>query len=129
MRLAVLNFFFIFEAEMFLICSYFPDWTLQCHKDKCQTEYKNTLFIFTNQKIPNLPISKFFIKAAGLKSSTLLKLISFTGIFRRFWTQMQLYTLQISYFEEHIFKYFCRTSSMAASQYHFNTINREYSKF
>ena len=29
MRLAVLNFFFfIFEAEMFLICSYFPEWTL-----------------------------------------------------------------------------------------------------
>ena len=25
LRLAVLNFFFIFEAEMFLICSYFPD--------------------------------------------------------------------------------------------------------
>ena len=25
LRLAVLNFFFIFEAEMLLICSYFPD--------------------------------------------------------------------------------------------------------
>ena len=25
LRLTVLNFFFIFEAEMFLICSYFPD--------------------------------------------------------------------------------------------------------
>ena len=47
LRLAVLNFFFIFEAEMFLICSYFPDWTLQCHKEECQTEYnKNTLFHF-----------------------------------------------------------------------------------
>ena len=46
LRLAVLNFFFIFEAEMFLICSYFPDWTLQCHKE-CQTEYnKNILFHF-----------------------------------------------------------------------------------
>ena len=45
LRLAVLN-FFIFEAEMFLICSYFPDWTLQCHKE-CQTEYnKNTIFHF-----------------------------------------------------------------------------------
>ena len=39
--------FFIFVAEMFLICSYFPDWTLQCHKEECQTEYnKNTLFHF-----------------------------------------------------------------------------------
>ena len=39
--------FFIFEAEMFLICSYFLDWTLQCHKEECQTEYnKNTLFHF-----------------------------------------------------------------------------------
>ena len=50
-RLAVLNFFFlfffIFEAEMFLICSYFLDWTLQCHKEECQAEYnKNTLFHF-----------------------------------------------------------------------------------
>ena len=45
LRLAVLI-FFIFEAEMFLICSYFPNWTLQCHKE-CQTEYnKNTLFHF-----------------------------------------------------------------------------------
>ena len=47
LRLAVLNFFFLFEAEMFLICSYFPDWTLQCHKEECQTEYdKNTIFHF-----------------------------------------------------------------------------------
>ena len=47
LRLNVLNFFFIFEAEIFLICSYFPDWTLQCHKEECQTEYyKNTLFHF-----------------------------------------------------------------------------------
>ena len=44
---AVLNFFFIFETEMFLICSYFADWTLQCHREECQTEYnKNTLFHF-----------------------------------------------------------------------------------
>ena len=44
LRLAVLYFFFIFEAEMFLICSYFHVWNLQCHKE-CQTEYnKNTLF-------------------------------------------------------------------------------------
>ena len=28
LRLVVLKFFFIFEAEMFLICSYFPYWTL-----------------------------------------------------------------------------------------------------
>ena len=46
LRLAVLIFFFIFE-EMFLICSYLPDWTLQCHKEECQAEYKeNTLFHF-----------------------------------------------------------------------------------
>ena len=39
-------FFFIFEAEMFLICSCFPDWTLQCRKEY-QTKYsKNTLFHF-----------------------------------------------------------------------------------
>ena len=47
LRLAVLTFFFVFEAEMFLICSYFGDWTLQCHKEECQTEYnKSTLFHF-----------------------------------------------------------------------------------
>ena len=45
LRLAVVN-FFIFETEM-LICSYFPDWNLQCHKEECQTKYyKNTLFHF-----------------------------------------------------------------------------------
>ena len=48
LRLAVLNFFFIFEAEMFLICSYFPDWTLQCHKEECQCEYyKNTIWFIS----------------------------------------------------------------------------------
>ena len=32
---------------MFLSCSYFPDCTLQCHKEECQTEYnKNTPFHF-----------------------------------------------------------------------------------
>ena len=32
---------------MFLICSYFADGTLQCHKEECQTECnKNTLFHF-----------------------------------------------------------------------------------
>ena len=37
----------LFEAEMFLICFYFPDWTLQCHKEEFQAEYnKNTLFHF-----------------------------------------------------------------------------------
>ena len=47
LSLAVLNFFFIFETEMFLICSYFPDWNLQCHKEEYQTEYnKTTLFHF-----------------------------------------------------------------------------------
>ena len=47
LSLAALSFFFIFEAEMFLICSYLPDWTLQCHKEECQAEYKeNTLFHF-----------------------------------------------------------------------------------
>ena len=48
-RTSKLFFFFIFEAEIFLICSYFPDWTLQYHKEECQTEYyKNTLFHFFN---------------------------------------------------------------------------------
>ena len=42
----LLIFFFIFEAEMYLSCSNFPDWTLECHKEECRTEYyKNTLFI------------------------------------------------------------------------------------
>ena len=36
---------------------------------------------------------QFFIKVACFKSATLLKLNSFKGIFHRFWTQMQLYTL------------------------------------
>ena len=37
-------FFHFWEAEMFLTCSYFPDWTSQCHKEECQTEYnKNTI--------------------------------------------------------------------------------------
>ena len=43
LRLAVLNFFSFLRLK----CSYFPDWTLQCHKEECQTEYnKNTLFHF-----------------------------------------------------------------------------------
>ena len=47
LRLVVLNFFFIFEAEMFLICSCFPGGTLQYHKEEYQTEYnKSTLFLF-----------------------------------------------------------------------------------
>ena len=52
--------FFIFEAKMFLICSYFPKWTLQCHKEVCQTEYnKNTLLDF---------FSFFFFQAAHISS-------------------------------------------------------------
>ena len=40
LRLAVLYFFFFSRLK----CSYFPDWTLQCHKEECQTAYnKNTL--------------------------------------------------------------------------------------
>ena len=120
LRLAVLNFFFLFEAEMFLICSYFPDWTLQCHKE-CQTGYnKSTLFHFFHffffqaahigrhwevfykkvvlQLCQNLSKNtcegvQFFMKVARFKSATLLKLNSFTAIFHRFWTQMKLYTL------------------------------------
>ena len=43
LRLAVLNFFSFLRLK----CSYFPDWTLQCHKEEFQTEYnKNTLFHF-----------------------------------------------------------------------------------
>ena len=43
LRLAVLNFFSFLRLK----CSYFPDWTLQCHKEECQTEYnKNTLLHF-----------------------------------------------------------------------------------
>ena len=118
LRLAVLN-FFIFEAEMFLICSYFPDWTLQCHKEECQTKYdKNALFHFFHFILFHffhISFLSFFIKVVRFKSATLIKLNSFTGILHRFWTQMQLYTLQISYYEEHIFQYFCRTPSMAAS--------------
>ena len=83
--------FFIFEAEIFLICSYFLGWTLQYHKE-CQTEYNKNTISF---------LSFFFFQAAhigihwlaGFKSATLLKLNPFTGIFHRSWTQMQLYTL------------------------------------
>ena len=51
-------FFFIFEAEMFLICSYFPYWTLQCHKE-CQTEYNKNTISF---------LSFFFFQAAHIGS-------------------------------------------------------------
>ena len=121
LRLAVLDFFFIFEAEMFLICSYFSDWTLQCHKEECQTEYnKNTLFHFfhsfsfkqrtkaatgrcstknrfcncakINQKIP----AKEFNLSLKLHTSSLQLYYKWTlsqVFFYRFWTQMRLYTL------------------------------------
>ena len=104
-----LFFFFIFDAKMFLICSYFPNWTLQCHKkEECQTEYnKNMLFHFSPHRQPlrgvlhkigsatktnqnqKIPVKEFNF---SFKSATLLKLNS-TGIFHRFLTQMQLYAL------------------------------------
>ena len=62
LRLPVLNFFFIFEAEIFLICSYFPDWALQCLKEECQTEYikkRNISFL-----------SLFFFQAVTGRCST-----------------------------------------------------------
>ena len=59
LRLAVLNFFIIFDAEMFLICFYFPDWTLQCHKEECQTEYNKNTISF---------LSFFFFQAAHIGS-------------------------------------------------------------
>ena len=59
LRLAVPNFFFIFEAEMFLICSYFPDSTLQCYKKECQTEYNKNTISF---------LSFFFFQAAHIDS-------------------------------------------------------------
>ena len=40
---------------MFLICSYFPDWTLQCHKEECQ---KHTISF----------LSFFFFQAAHIGS-------------------------------------------------------------
>ena len=43
-----------------------------------------------------------FIKDAGFRSTTLLKLNFFTGIFQRFWSCHQLDTLQNSYFEKYI---------------------------
>ena len=120
--LAVLNFFFffIFGAEMFLICSYFPNWTLQCTEENVRlntikTHYFISFILFLSssahrqplggvlQKIGSAtvlkPIKKycegvqFVIKVAGFMSVTLLKLNSFRVIFHRFWTKMQLYTL------------------------------------
>ena len=119
LKLAVLDFFFClfhFWGSNVLNLFLFPRLPLQCHKDKCQTEYnKNTLFHFLQavqnrrplggvlQKIGSATVLKpikntcegvqFFIKVAGFKSVTLLKLNSFTGVFHRFWTQMQMYTL------------------------------------
>ena len=51
------------------------------------------------------PIKKYWQRSSicNFKSATLWRLNSFTGTFHRFWTQMQLYILQISYLEEHIF--------------------------
>ena len=44
---------------MFLICSYFPDRTLQWHKEECHTEYnKNNISFF----------SFFFFQAAHIGS-------------------------------------------------------------
>ena len=47
LRLAVLNFSFVFEAEIILICSYFPTEPYNVLQEECQTEYnKSTLFHF-----------------------------------------------------------------------------------
>ena len=67
--------------------------------------YKKAV-LWQNQSKNNCKGVRFVIKVARFKFATLLKLNSFIGTFHRFWTQMQLYTSQISYFEEHIFKYF-----------------------
>ena len=138
---------------MFLICSYFPDWTLQCHKEECQTEYnKNTIsflsfFFFQaahigsdwemfykkvvlqlckNQSKNTCKGVQCSIKVARFKFATLLKLNSFTGIFHRFRcnTDAAVYFADKLFWRTHIFcslyctflfKYFCRTSSMAVS--------------
>ena len=142
---------------MFLICSYFPDWILQCYKEECQTEYnKNTIsflsfFFFQAAHIGNhwlggvlqkigsasvlKPIKEYLRRSSIFHYSCRLQVCNFTKdeLLHRYFSSIlntdAAVSLWISYFEEHIFKYFSRTSSMAASQYHFNTIIREWSKF
>ena len=43
-------FVFVFETEMFLICSYFPDWTLQCDKEEYQKHTISCLSFFFSFK-------------------------------------------------------------------------------
>ena len=51
-----------------------------------KTQYFISFILFLSRK-------NFFIKVARFRSATLRKLNSFTGIFHRFWTQVQLYSL------------------------------------
>ena len=60
---------------------------------------KSVLQLCENQSKNTCKGVQFFVKDAGFKSTTLLKLNSFKGISHRSWTQMQLHTLQISYFK------------------------------
>ena len=111
LRLTVLNFFFffIFGAEMFLICSYFPNWTLQCTEENVRlntikTHYFISFILFLSSSAHRQPLGGVLQKSGSAtvlkpikkylqRSSNLLKMNSFKGIFRRFWTQMQLHTL------------------------------------
>ena len=107
----------------------------------CHTEYnKNTLFHFFHslsfKQRTQVATGRCSTKKSVLQlpKNTYERIQFFiVELLHRYFSQIlntdAAVSLQISYFEEHIFKYFSRTSSMADSQYHFNTINREQSKF
>ena len=75
LRLAVINFFFIFEANMLLICSYFPNWTLQCQKKNVRlstikTHYFISSILFLSSSAHRQPLGGVLQKS---RSATVLK--------------------------------------------------------
>ena len=74
LRLAVLI-FFIFEAEMFFICSYFPDWTLQGHKEECKTDtikihYFISFILFLSSSAYRQPLGDVLQKIGSATAKT-----------------------------------------------------------
>ena len=68
-------FIFIFEAEMFLSCSYFPDWTLQCYKDDVRlsaikAHYFISFILFPSSRAHRQPLGGILKK---IGSATVLK--------------------------------------------------------
>ena len=75
----------------------------------CLYEFSQTIFykitvLYQCQTNKNMPVWVLhFIKVAGSRPATLLKLNFFTDIFERFCLYNQFHTLQNSYFEEYSF--------------------------